>query len=318
VAYSLAGKRIWIAGQNGMVGSAIANRLANENCNILLCRRDEIDLRRQSDVELWVKKNRPDTIIIAAAKVGGINANKEYPAEFLYDNLMIEANIINIASKVGVQKLVMLGSSCIYPKFSPQPISEADILNGPLESSNQWYAIAKISGVMLCQAYRKQYGADFISLMPTNLYGPGDFFDEKASHVIPALLKRFHSAKTLGEESITVWGSGNPKREFLHVYDAADAIIHALKYYSDGMPLNIGSGEEITIAQLAKMIAKIIGYKGKILFDPSLPDGTPRKLLDSKRLCALGWSPQITLMDGLQKTCAWYQEALTTNNLRSK
>ena len=314
--YELAGKRVWVAGHQGMVGAALAQRLTREDCNILQSGRSGLDLRRQADVENWVQENRPDAVIIAAARVGGIHANDSQPAAFLYDNLMIEANIIHAAHEARVEKLLMLGSSCIYPKHAPQPISELDMLGGPLEPTNQWYAIAKISGVMLCAAYRREYGSDFISAMPTNLYGPGDLFDERASHVIPALMIRFHAATEAGTPSVAIWGSGKPYREFLHVDDAADGLVHAMKHYSDAPPLNVGSGEEIRIADLARAIADVVGYEGDIEFDTSMPDGTPRKLIDSSHLRNMGWSPGISLMDGLTTTYAWYREAFAAGTLR--
>ncbi len=316
--YSLKGKKIWVAGHTGMVGKAVTKHLINESCDILTCNREEIDLRRQHEVECWINENSPDAIIIAAATVGGINANKSYPAKFLYDNLMIETNIIHGAHKADVTKLMMLGSSCIYPKYAPQPISEYDMLSGPLETTNRWYAIAKISGVMLCQAYREEYGHNFISAMPTNLYGPGDLFNTDTSHVIPALLMRFNEAKKTDQKSITVWGSGKPRREFLHCDDLADALIHTLKYYSDSEPLNIGSGLDITIAELAYLIADIVGFEGEILFDSSMPDGTPKKLLNSQRLSQTGWHPKISLRDGLLDTFLWYQKALIDGIVRIK
>tara|TARA_B100000676_G_C17940077_1_gene765907 strand:- start:65 stop:1021 length:957 start_codon:yes stop_codon:yes gene_type:complete len=316
--YSIKGKKVWVAGHAGMVGKAIVRRLNTEECKIISCDRKQIDLRRQHEVELWVKKHKPDAIIIAAATVGGIKANDNNPAKFLYDNLMIEANIIHSAHTENVSKLMMLGSSCIYPKYAPQPICENDMLSGPLEKTNQWYSIAKISGVMLCQAYREEYGNDFISVMPTNLYGPGDLFNEKNSHVIPALLMRFDEAKVTGQKSVTVWGSGNPRREFLYSDDLADAVIHSLKNYSDFEPLNIGSGKDISIADLSKIIAGVVGFKGKILFDSSMPDGTPRKLLNSERLSQIGWKPKITLQEGLLKTFLWYKKVQSEGLLRVK
>ncbi|MBR72937.1 MAG: GDP-fucose synthetase [Rhodospirillaceae bacterium] len=316
--YSIKGKKVWVAGHAGMVGKAIVRRLNTEECKIISCDRKQIDLRRQHEVELWVKKHKPDAIIIAAATVGGIKANDNNPAKFLYDNLMIEANIIHSAHTENVSKLMMLGSSCIYPKYAPQPICENDMLSGPLEKTNQWYSIAKISGVMLCQAYREEYGNDFISVMPTNLYGPGDLFNEKNSHVIPALLMRFDEAKVTGQKSVTVWGSGNPRREFLYSDDLADAVIHSLKNYSDFEPLNIGCGKDISIADLSKIIAGVVGFKGKILFDSSMPDGTPRKLLNSERLSQIGWKPKITLQEGLLKTFLWYKKVQSEGLLRVK
>ncbi len=300
--YDLAGKRIYVAGHRGMVGSAIVRRLASENCEILTAGRDEVDLSRQEQVETWFAGNRPDAVFLAAAKVGGILANDTYPADFLYENLMIETNIIQAAHDCGVEKLLFLGSSCIYPKLADQPIAESSLLTGPLEPTNEWYAIAKITGIKLCQAYRKQYGDDFISAMPTNLYGPGDNYDLESSHVLPALIRKVSEAKAAGAPSVTVWGSGTPLREFMHADDCADALVFLMRHYSDADHVNVGTGREITILDLAKMIAKAAGYDGKIELDRSKPDGTPRKLMDSSRLHAMGWSPKIDLEIGIRQT----------------
>ena len=297
--YSLSGKRVWVAGHRGMVGSAIVRRLEHENCEILVAGRDACDLRRQDDVEAWVSRARPDAIFLAAAKVGGILANDSYPAQFLYDNLAIEANVIEAARRVGVEKLLFLGSSCIYPKMAPQPIPEEALLTGPLEPTNEWYAVAKIAGLKLAQAYRREYGCDFISAMPTNLYGPGDNFDLVTSHVLPALIRKAHEAKARGDAALTIWGTGMPRREFLHVDDCADALVHMMKTYSAELHLNVGTGEDIPIFDLARIVADIVGYKGEIQKDLSKPDGTPRKLLDVSRLKSLGWSPRIALHDGI-------------------
>ena len=270
--------------------------------------RSDVDLRRQTDVEDWLADQRPDVVVVAAAKVGGILANSTQPAEFLYDNLAIEANIIEGARRTSVAKLVFLGSSCIYPKLAPQPMPESAMLTGPLEPTNEWYAIAKIAGIKMCQAYRAQYGSDFISAMPTNLYGPGDNFDLASSHVLPALMRKVHEAKAAGEKTVEIWGSGKPLREFLYVDDCADAIIYLLKHYSGNEHVNVGSGEETSIAQLARTIADVIGYGGKFHYDKSKPDGMPRKLLDVARLSALGWSAQTSLTDGIRQTYAWYLE----------
>jgi GDP-L-fucose synthase len=288
--FDLQGKRVWVAGHRGMVGSALVRRLATEDCHVLTVGRDKVDMRRQDQVESWMAAEKPQVVFLAAAKVGGILANNTYPAEFLYDNLMIEANIIHAAYKVGVQKLVFLGSTCIYPKEAPQPIPEEALLTGPLEPTNEWYAIAKIAGIKLCQAYRKQYGCDFIAAQPTNLYGPGDNYDLASSHVLPALLRKAHEAKNVGAESITVWGSGRPLREFLHVDDLADAAVFLAKNYSGDDHINIGSGEEVSIRQLAELVCKIVGFKGKLIFDGSKPDGTMRKLSDVTKLKAMGWN----------------------------
>jgi len=275
---------------------------------VLTVGRSDVDLRRQTDVEDWLADQRPDVVVVAAAKVGGILANSTQPAEFLYDNLAIEANIIEGARRTSVAKLVFLGSSCIYPKLAPQPMPESSMLTGPLEPTNEWYAIAKIAGIKMCQAYRAQYGSDFISAMPTNLYGPGDNFDLASSHVLPALMRKVHEAKAASEKTVEIWGSGKPLREFLYVDDCADAIIYLLKHYSGNEHVNVGSGEETSIAALARTIADVIGYGGKFHYDKSKPDGMPRKLLDVARLSALGWSAQTSLTDGIRQTYAWYLE----------
>jgi GDP-L-fucose synthase len=305
-AFPLAGRRIWVAGHRGMVGSALCRRLANEDCTVLTVERRELDLRDGAGVDRWLEASRPDAVFLAAAKVGGILANDSRPAEFLYDNLAIEANIIHAAWKQGVAKLLFLGSSCIYPRMAPQPIAESALLTGPLEPTNQWYSIAKIAGIMLCQAYRRQYGCDFISAMPTNLYGTGDNFDLRSSHVVPALMRKVHEAKLGGADTVSVWGSGAPLREFLHVDDLADALVFLMKTYSDESHVNVGSGEEIAIRDLARLLAEVTGYRGGFAFDTSLPDGTPRKLLDSGRLRQLGWSAKIGLRQGLASTYRWY------------
>jgi len=306
--FSLAGRRVWVAGHRGLVGSAIQRRLAREDCDVLTVDRSGLDLRRQADVEDWIAETRPDVVIVAAAKVGGILANSTRPAEFLYDNLAIEANIIEGARRVPVAKLMFLGSACIYPKLAPQPMPEAAMLTGPLEPTNEWYAIAKIAGIKLCQAYRAQYGLDFISAMPTNLYGPGDNFDLTSSHVLPALLRKVHEAKVSGEKTVEIWGSGKPLREFLYVDDCADAAVFLLKHYSASEHVNVGSGEEISIADLARTIADAIGYTGKFHYDRSKPDGMPRKLLDVAKLTAMGWRAKTGLADGIRQTYAWYLE----------
>ena len=304
MSFDLAGKRVWIAGHRGMVGSALVRRLERENCEVLTAARDELDLTAQAPVFAWMEAARPDLVIVAAAKVGGINANDSYPAQFLYENLAIEANIIEGARRAGVAKLVFLGSSCIYPKFAPQPMSEDALLTGPLEPTNEWYAVAKIAGIKLCEAYRRQYGLDFVSAMPTNLYGPGDNYDLANSHVVPALIRKAHEAKLAGADSIAVWGSGTPLRELLHVDDLADAVIHIAKVYSDARHINVGSGEEVTIRALAELVAQVVGFTGKIVWDATKPDGTPRKLMDSGRLAALGWTAGIGLEEGLVRTYA--------------
>jgi GDP-L-fucose synthase len=306
--YPLAGKRVWVAGHRGMVGSALMRRLAREGCEILTATRQECDLARQEEVERWMSATRPQAVLVAAAKVGGILANDTYPAEFLYDNLMIEANVIHTAQRTGVEKLLFLGSSCIYPKLAPQPMSEDCLLTGPLEPTNQWYAIAKIAGIKLCQAYRRQYGSDFISAMPTNLYGPGDNFDLLSSHVVPALIAKMHHAKLSGAAEVEIWGTGTPKREFLHVDDLADACIHLLRVYSAEEHVNVGCGADLTIAELAETVRKVVGFEGRLRYNSERPDGTPRKLLDTARLTALGWRPRIGLEEGLAGAYRWYLE----------
>ncbi len=306
--YTLEGKRIWVAGHRGMVGSALLRRLQQENCEVLTVSRTELDLTRQTDVENWLTTNKPQAVIIAAAKVGGIHANNIYPAEFLYQNLMIEANIIHAAYQTGIEKLLFLGSSCIYPKFANQPIEESELLTGELEPTNEPYAIAKIAGIKLCESYRKQYGCDFISAMPTNLYGPGDNFDLETSHVIPALIRKAHEAKQAGDKSMTIWGTGSPRREFMHVDDLADALIFLMKSYSENQHINIGSGKDISILELTRLINDTTGFCGEIILDTTKPDGTPKKLMRSNKLKNLGWQPNISLEDGLGHTYNWFTE----------
>ena len=307
--FDLAGRSVWVAGHSGMLGSAVMRRLQTEACEILTVSHREVDLCHQADTQAYLDRTRPDVVIVAAAKVGGILANSTYPADFLYDNLMIASNVIEAARRTGVKKLLYVGSSCIYPKFADQPITEEALLTGALEPTNEAYAIAKIAGIKLCQAYRQQYGCDFIAAMPTNLYGPADNFDLASSHVVPALLRKAHEAKLAGAASFPVWGSGTPRREFLHVDDCADALVHLLRHYSGAMHRNVGSGVEVTIRELASLIADIVGFRGRIEFDPTKPDGTPRKLLDSQLLHALGWAPKISLADGLRQTYRWVCDA---------
>lgn len=307
--FPLAGKRVWVAGHTGLVGSALVRRLDHEPCDILQATRAELDLRRQTEVRDWMNHHKPDVIIIAAAKVGGIGANHEFPADFISDNLAIAQNIIDQAARQQVSKLVFLGSSCIYPKFAPQPIPETALLTGALELTNEAYAIAKIAGLKLCQFYRRQHGHDFISLMPCNLYGPGDRWQDAGAHVIPALVKRFHEAKIAGLPSVTIWGSGTPLREFLYVDDLANACVHLLKVYSDELHINVGSGTEISIGDLARQIAEVCAYEGEIVFDRTKPDGTPRKLMDTTRLRATGWVPQTSLEAGLKLAYADFLQA---------
>jgi len=306
--YELARKRVWVAGHRGMVGSALVRRLRSEDCEVITLTREQVDLRRQRELESWMLETRPHAIIMAAATVGGILANDTRPGEFLYDNLAIELNVFEAARQTGVEKLLFLGSSCIYPREASQPMREDALLTGPLEPTNQWYAIAKIAGIMLCRAYRRQYGCDFISAMPTNLYGPGDTFDLQASHVVPALIAKAHTAKGNAEGEIVVWGSGTPRREFMYVDDLADALIFLLKHYSGEEHVNIGTGSDVTIRELAETVARVVGVSGKLRFDTSKPDGTPRKLLDSGKMKALGWSPTTSLEDGLSKTYQWFLE----------
>jgi GDP-L-fucose synthase len=300
--FSLEGKKVWVAGHRGMAGSAIVRRLERESCKILTVGRDEVDLRQQQAVQDWMAAAKPDVVFLAAAKVGGIKANDTYPAEFLYENLMIEANIIHASWLTGVKKLVFLGSTCIYPKMAEQPIVEEALLTGPLEPTNEWYAIAKIAGIKLCQSYRRQYGCDFIAAQPTNLYGPGDNYDVNNGHVLAALMKKTHEAKLSGAPTITVWGSGKPKREFLHVDDLAEALVFLAKHYSDESHINIGSGEEVSILELAEHVIDVVGYDGGIVFDSTKPDGTPRKLSDLTKLKSLGWSSTTPLLEGLATT----------------
>lgn len=306
VAFNLKGLRVWVAGHRGMVGSALVRRLATEDCEILTAGRDTVNLLRQDQTEGWINREKPDVVIVAAAKVGGILANDTYPADFLYQNLMIEANIIEASRRADVRKLLFLGSSCIYPKMAPQPILEDSLLTGPLEPTNEWYAVAKIAGIKLAQAYRKQYGSDYISAMPTNLYGPEDNFDLQSSHVMPALIRKAHEAKSRGDREITIWGTGSPRREFLHVDDCADGLVHVLKNYSGHEHVNIGSGEDVTILELAELVCEVVGFRGSIVTDPSKPDGTPRKLMSADKLRAMGWKPQIALRDGIASTYDWF------------
>ena len=304
--YSLEGKRIWVAGHRGMVGAAITRRLAGENCDILTVPHSKLDLTRQADVEAWMTEAKPQAIFVAAAVVGGILANDTRPVDFLTNNLLIQTNIIATAHKLGVEKLLFLGSSCIYPRLAAQPMKEDALLTGLLEPTNQWYAIAKIVGIKQCQAYRRQYGRDFISGMPTNLYGIGDNFDLQSSHVLPALMVKAHRAKLAGEATVTLWGSGTPLREFLYVDDLADACVFLMKTYSGEEHVNIGSGTEVTIRELAETISAVVGFKGSFIYDSSKPDGTPRKLMSSAKLNALGWRATTDLRDGIAKAYDWY------------
>lgn len=304
--YDLTGKKVWIAGHRGMVGSALTRRLADEGCEMLAVDHQGLDLTRQAETEAWMNAARPDAVFLAASKVGGILANDSWPADFLYDNLLIEANIIEGARKVGVEKLLLLGSSCIYPRLAPQPIVEGALLTGPLEPTNEWYAVAKIAGIKLTQAYRRQYGLNYISAMPTNLYGPGDNFELSSSHVLPALIRKAHDAKLAKAAELVIWGTGSPLREFLHVDDCADALVHLMKTYDAAEHINVGSGEDLTILSVAQMVCEVVGFNGRIVCDTSKPDGTPRKLMSADRLRARGWQPRIGLREGLESTYAWY------------
>ena len=307
--FGLAGARIFVAGHLGMVGNAITRRLRTAGSIVLSEPRSKLDLRRQADVEEWMKRNEPDAVIVAAAKVGGIQANQLYPAEFIYDNLAIEISLIHAAHLIGIRKLLFLGSSCIYPKEAPQPICEESLLTGPLEPTNEWYAVAKIAGIKLCQAYRRQFGRDFISAMPCNLYGPNDNFHATDSHVVPALIRRFHEVTMSGADEVVCWGSGRPRREFLHVDDLAEACVMLLQHYSGGEHINIGTGTDISIWDLAHMVARVTGFRGRISWDATKSDGTMVKRLATGRIEAMGWRPSIQLEQGLTETYRWFLNA---------
>jgi GDP-L-fucose synthase len=308
--FRLKRRRVFVAGHRGMVGQALCRRLAREDCEILTVGRETVDLRRQQETEDWMAQARPEAVFVAAATVGGILANSTRPAEFIYDNLSIAANLIEAARKVGVAKLLYLGSSCIYPREAAQPMAEDVLLTGRLEPTNEWYAVAKIAGIKLAQAYRRQYGCDFISVMPTNLYGPGDNYDLQSSHVVPALMAKIHTAKIEGRDEVEIWGSGRPRREFLYVEDLADALVHLMVRYSDASHVNVGTGTDVTIAELAQTIARVVGWQGRFRYDPSKPDGMPRKLLDVSKLAALGWRATTPLEEGLKRAYAAYLDAL--------
>jgi GDP-L-fucose synthase len=314
--FDLAGKRVYVAGHTGMVGSAIVRRLGREGCDILTADHATVDLADQQQTERWLAKAKPEAVFLAAARVGGIGANSAYPAAFIADNLAIALNLIRGAHAAGVQKLLFLGSSCIYPKLAPQPMNEEQLLTGPLEPTNEWYAVAKIAGIKLCQAYRRQFGADFISVMPTNLYGPGDNYHPQDSHVPAALIRRFHEAKVSGAPSVAVWGTGTPRREFLAADDLADACVFVMKHYSGDGFLNIGTGEDVTIADFARLVADVVGYPGKIDFDTARPDGAPRKLLDVSKLAALGWRARTPLREGLAAAYADFVRRAGDGSLR--
>ena len=305
--FPLEGRCIFVAGHRGMVGSALVRRLEQQECRILTVARDAVDLRDQLAVDRWFDEHRPEAVLLAAARVGGIHDNETHPGDFLYDNLAIATNVIEAARRTGVAKLMFLGSSCIYPRLAPQPMPETCLLSGSLEPTNEWYAIAKIAGLKLCQAYRRQHGCDFVSVMPTNLYGPNDNFDLLAGHVLPALLAKIDAAMRVGRDTVEIWGSGRPRREFLHVDDLADAVVFLMKTWSEDEPINIGTGTDVTIAELARTIADVVGFTGQFVYDNSKPDGTPRKLLDISKLTALGWRPRITLEAGIRQTYEWYR-----------
>lgn len=299
--------KIFVAGHRGLVGSAVVRKLQNLGfTNLVLRSHDELELTRQADVESFFASQKPQFVILSAAKVGGIHANNTYPADFISINLQIQTNVIDASYRYGVQKLLFLGSSCIYPKFAPQPITEDSLLTGPLEPTNEWYAVAKIAGIKMCQAYRLQYKWDAISAMPTNLYGPNDNFHPENSHVLPALIRRFHQAKISDAKEVIVWGTGSPLREFLHVDDLADAVVFLMEKYSGLSHINVGSGKEVTIKELAELVKEVVGFNGQLVWDSSKPDGTPRKLMDSSKLAEMGWEPKISLKDGLVDTYKWY------------
>ena len=304
--FDLTGKRVWVAGHRGMAGAAIARRLQRENCEIVTADRNELDLLRQADVHAWVADGKIDAVFLAAATVGGIMANATRPAEFLYENLVIETNVIHAAKSAGVKKLLFLGSSCIYPRMAEQPMREEALLTGALEPTNEWYAIAKIAGIKLCAAFRRQYGCDFVSVMPTNLFGPGDRYDAENGHVVAALIMKIHAAKSSNSATVELWGSGTPKREFLFTEDLADACVFVMKNYSDELFLNVGTGRDMTILELAESIARVAGWKGTFVFDRSKPDGMPRKVMDVSRLHALGWSAQTPFDEGIKQAYDWY------------
>lgn len=306
--YNISGKKIWVAGHRGMVGSALVHRLASEDCEVITAGKDQLDLRDQKATYSWIEENKPDVVFLAAAKVGGIHANDTYPAEFIYNNLAIETNVVHGSYLAGIEKLVFLGSSCIYPKMAPQPMKEEALLTGPLEPTNEWYAIAKIAGIKMCQAYRRQYGCDYISAMPTNLFGARDNYDENNSHVVAALIQKAHRAKTAGQKSMEVWGTGTPLREFLYAGDLADALVFLLENYSGEQHINVGSGIEHSIKELAEIISRVTGYEGELVFDKSKPDGTMRKLMDSSLLAQTGWKATTPLEEGLKIAYEWYLE----------
>ncbi|HEY6718043.1 MAG TPA: GDP-L-fucose synthase [Reyranella sp.] len=315
--YTLRSKRVWVAGDRGLVGSALVRRLQREGCELLTAPRESVDLRRPDQVERWMAEAKPQAVFLAAARVGGIYANDTRPAEFIYDNLMIQSNVVEASRRTGVEKLMLLGSSCIYPRLAPQPIPEAALLTGPLEPTNQWYAVAKIAGIKLGQAYRRQYGCDFISVMPTNLYGPGDNFDLMQSHVVPALLVKAHAAMRARAPTIEVWGTGAVRREFLYVDDAADGMVFLMQNYSDEAIVNLGPGSDVPIVDLVDLVCKVVGYKGGVQFDASRPDGVPRKLVDTAFAASLGWRARTPLREGLAATYRWYVDNIAPERQRA-
>lgn len=315
--YTLRNKRVWVAGHRGLVGSALVRRLQSEGCEIVVAPRESVDLRHPDQVERWMREAKPQAVFLAAARVGGIYANDTRPAEFIYDNLMIQTNVVEASRRVGVEKLMLLGSSCIYPRLAPQPIPESALLTGALEPTNQWYAVAKIAGIKLGQAYRRQYGCDFISVMPTNLYGPGDNFDLMQSHVVPALIVKAHQAKLAQAPTMEVWGTGAVRREFLFVDDAADGMVYLMQHFSDEAIVNLGQGSDVPIRDLVELICKVVGYKGGIRFDTSRPDGTPRKMIDTSYAASLGWRARTPLQAGLEETYRWYLDNVASETRRA-
>jgi GDP-L-fucose synthase len=315
--YTLRNKRVWVAGHRGLVGSALVRRLQGEGCDILEAPRESVDLRRADQVDRWMREAKPQAVFLAAARVGGIYANDTRPAEFIYDNLMMQSNVVEASRRVGVEKLMLLGSSCIYPRLAPQPIPESALLTGPLEPTNQWYAIAKIAGIKLGQAYRRQYGCDFVSVMPTNLYGPGDNFDLMQSHVVPALIVKAHQAKLANAPTMEVWGTGAVRREFLFVDDAADAMAFLMQNYSDEGIVNLGPGSDVPIRDLVGLVCQVVGYKGGIRYDASRPDGAPRKMVDTSYAASLGWRARTPLRAGLEATYRWYVDNVASEKRRA-
>jgi len=315
--YTLRNKRVWVAGHRGLVGSALVRRLQGEGCEILAAPRESVDLRRADQVDRWMREAKPQAVFLAAARVGGIYANDTRPAEFIYDNLMIQSNVVEASRRVGVEKLMLLGSSCIYPRLAPQPIPESALLTGPLEPTNQWYAVAKIAGIKLGQAYRRQYGCDFVSVMPTNLYGPGDNFDLMQSHVVPALIVKAHQAKLANAPTMEVWGTGAVRREFLFVDDAADAMVFLMQNYSDEGIVNLGPGSDVPIRDLVGLVCQVVGYKGGIRYDASRPDGAPRKMVDTSYAASLGWRARTSLRVGLEATYRWYVDNVASEKRRA-